>query len=30
LAMILLIAPAAYHRIVFSGQDSEEVHRIGS
>jgi hypothetical protein len=30
LAVILLIAPAAYHRIVFSGQDTEEVHRIGS
>ena len=23
------IAPAAYHRIVFSGQDTEEVHRFG-
>jgi Family of unknown function (DUF6328) len=30
IAVILLIAPAAYHRIVFSGQDTEEVHRIGS
>jgi hypothetical protein len=30
LAVILLIAPAAYHRIVFAGQDTEEVHRIGS
>jgi hypothetical protein len=30
LAVILLIAPAAYHRIVFSGQESEEVHRFGS
>jgi hypothetical protein len=29
-AVIFLIAPAAYHRIVFSGQDTEEVHRIGS
>ena len=29
-AVILLIAPATYHRIVFSGQDTEEVHRIGS
>src|SRR6267143_884826 len=29
-AVILLIAPAAYHRIVFSGQDTEEVHRFGS
>jgi Family of unknown function (DUF6328) len=24
------MAPAAYHRIVFAGQDTEEVHRIGS
>jgi Family of unknown function (DUF6328) len=30
LAVILLIVPAAYHRIVFAGQDTEEVHRIGS
>jgi hypothetical protein len=30
MAVILLIAPAAYHRIVFAGQDTEEVHRIGS
>jgi Family of unknown function (DUF6328) len=29
-AVIFLMAPAAYHRIVFSGQDAEEVHRIGS
>jgi hypothetical protein len=29
-AVVLLIAPAAYHRIVFSGQVSEEVHRVGS
>ena len=29
-AVILLIAPAAYHRIFFSGQDTEEVHRFGS
>jgi hypothetical protein len=29
-AVVLLMAPAAYHRIVFSGQDTEEVHRIGS
>ena len=29
-AVILLIAPAAYHCIVFAGQDTEEVHRIGS
>jgi hypothetical protein len=30
LAVILLIAPAAFHRIAFSGEDSEEFHRIGS
>jgi hypothetical protein len=29
-AVIFLIAPAAYHRIVFSGQDTDEVHRFGS
>jgi hypothetical protein len=29
LAVILLIAPAAYHRIVFSGQDTEELDRVG-
>ena len=28
-AVILLMAPAAYHRIVFSGQDADEVHRVG-
>ena len=30
IAVILLIAPAAYHQIVFRGQDAEEVHRVGS
>ncbi len=30
LAVILLIAPAAFHRIAFRGEDSEEFHRIGS
>jgi len=30
IAVILLMAPAAYHRIVFSGQDTEEMHRVGS
>jgi hypothetical protein len=30
LAVILLIAPAAHHRIVFSGQETEEMHRLGS
>jgi Family of unknown function (DUF6328) len=29
-AIVLLIAPAAYHRIVFAGQDTEEVHSVGS
>jgi hypothetical protein len=30
LAVILLMAPAAYHRIVYLGEDSEEFHRTGS
>jgi len=30
LAVILLMAPAAYHRIVFGGQESEGMHRVGS
>lgn len=30
LAVIMLMAPAAIHRIGFSGQDSLEFHRIGS
>src|SRR5947209_123202 len=30
LAVILLMAPAAFHRIAFAGEDSEEFHRIGS
>ena len=29
-AVVFLIARAAYHRIVFAGQDTEEVHRVGS
>jgi hypothetical protein len=29
IAVILLMAPAAYHRIVFSGQGADEVHRAG-
>ena len=29
-AMILLMAPAAFHRIAFAGEDSEDFHRIGS
>jgi hypothetical protein len=30
LTVILLMAPAAYHRIVYAGEDTEEFHRIGS
>jgi hypothetical protein len=30
LAVILLMAPAAYHRIVYLGEDTEEFHRTGS
>jgi hypothetical protein len=30
LAVILLMAPAAYHRIVFAGEDSPDMHRVGS
>ncbi|HJU17218.1 MAG TPA: DUF6328 family protein [Stellaceae bacterium] len=30
LAIMLLMAPAAYHRIVFAGEDAEEMHRVGS
>jgi hypothetical protein len=30
LSIVLLMAPAAYHRIVYKGEDSEEFHRIGS
>jgi Family of unknown function (DUF6328) len=29
-AIILLMAPAAYHRIVYAGEDSEGFHRVGS
>jgi uncharacterized protein involved in response to NO len=29
-AIVLLMAPAAYHRIVFAGEDTEEMHRTGS
>jgi hypothetical protein len=29
-AVILLMAPAAFHRIAFHGEDSEDFHRIGS
>jgi hypothetical protein len=27
---MLLMAPAAYHRIVYDGEDTEEMHRTGS
>ena len=30
LAIMLLMAPAAYHRIVYSGEDSQDMHRVGS
>lgn len=30
LAVILLMAPAAYHRIVYAGEDSPDMHRTGS
>lgn len=30
LAVILLMAPAAYHRIVYAGEDAPDFHRIGS
>jgi uncharacterized protein DUF6328 len=30
LAVILLMAPAAFHRIAFAGEDSKDFHRIGS
>ena len=30
LAVMLLVAPAAYHRIVYGGEDSDDMHRVGS
>ena len=30
LAVVLLMAPAAYHRIVYAGEDSPDMHRTGS
>jgi hypothetical protein len=30
LAIMLLMAPAAYHRIVYSGEDTQDMHRVGS
>jgi hypothetical protein len=30
IAVVLLMAPAAFHRITFDGRDTEEFHRLGS
>jgi len=30
LAVMLLMAPAAYHRIVYAGEDAQDMHRVGS
>ena len=30
LAIVLLMAPAAYHRIVFAGEDAPDMYRVGS
>src|SRR5438067_8773639 len=30
LSIVLLMAPAAYHRIVYAGEDSQDMHRVGS
>ena len=30
LAIMLLMAPAAYHRIVYGGEDTQDMHRVGS
>ncbi len=30
LAVMLLVAPAAYHRIVYAGEDNDDMHRVGS
>jgi Family of unknown function (DUF6328) len=30
LAIMLLMAPAPYHRIVYAGEDTEDVYRVGS
>lgn len=30
LAIVLLMAPAAYHRIVYAGEESQQMHRTGS
>ena len=30
LAVVLLMTPAAYHRIVYAGEDTEDMHQVGS
>ena len=30
IAVVLLITPAAYHRIVYDGEDSDDMYRVGS
>src|SRR5260370_34389891 len=30
LAVIMLMAPAPYHRIVYAGEDTEDMYRVGS
>jgi hypothetical protein len=30
LAVVLLMAPAAYHRIVYAGEDTQDMYRVGS
>jgi hypothetical protein len=30
LAVMLLMAPASYHRIVYAGEDTEDMHRVGN
>jgi hypothetical protein len=30
IAVVLLMAPAAYHRIVYAGEDSNDMYRVGS
>jgi hypothetical protein len=30
LAIVLLMAPAAYHRIVYAGEDTQDMYRVGS
>ncbi len=29
-AVVLLMTPAAYHRIVYAGEDAQDMHRVGS